>query len=184
MFIVKEKVIMSIMSQRDENFKGGIQKGTIATDTVAKKLDKQCKTLKESISIEGLTMQKKIYQDQIPGGVGSCEPDGGAWFKDGKLVAVFEGKKQGKQGNAIERWFKNNFVCRAINPDVCYVTFCVGEGADEGEVLQKTLNIAHLSGVNKFNPNNNSVFYSVDGFGTEFIAGVMQDVLEYCAEND
>ena len=49
MFIVKEKVIMSIMSQRDENFKGGIQKGTIATDTVAKKLDKQCKTLKESI---------------------------------------------------------------------------------------------------------------------------------------
>ena len=68
------------MSQRDENFKGGIQKGTIATDTVAKKLDNQCKTLKESISIEGLTMQKKIYQDQIPCRIGSCEPDGGAGF--------------------------------------------------------------------------------------------------------
>ena len=52
----------NVMSQRDANFKGGIQKGTVATDTVAKKLDQQCKTLKESISVEGLTMQKKIYQ--------------------------------------------------------------------------------------------------------------------------
>jgi len=29
------------MTQRDKNFKGGIQKGTVATDTVAKKLDTQ-----------------------------------------------------------------------------------------------------------------------------------------------
>ena len=178
------KEYIMTMTQRDENFKGGIQKGTVATDTVAKKLDIQCKTLKETIEVEGLTMQKKIRQDQIPTGIGACEPDGGAWFKDGKLVAVFEGKKQGKKGNAIERWFKNNFVCRAINPDVCYVTFCVGEGAGDGEVIQKTLNIAHMAGINKFNPNGNTVFFAVDGFNNEFIAGVMKDVLEYCAEND
>ena len=172
------------MTQRDKNFKGGIQKGTVATDTVAKKLDTQCKTLKESISVEGLTMQKKVRQDQIPGGVGACEPDGGAWFLGDKLVAVFEAKKQGKKGNAIERWFKNNFVCRSINPNICYVTFCVGEGAGDGEVLQKTLNIAHLEGTNQFNPNGNSVYYSEEGFTTEFINNVMQEVLEYCAEND
>ena len=189
------------MSQRDKNFKGGIQKGTVATDTVAKKLDTQCKTLKESIIVPGLIVQRKIRQDQIPGGIGACDPDGGAWFKDGKLVAVFEGKKQGKKGNAIERWFKNNFVCRditfsfscsitfyfvcrAINPDVCYVTFCVGEGAGDGEVIQKTLNIAHMAGINKFNPNGNTVFFAVDGFTTEFMNDVMLEVLEYCADND
>jgi hypothetical protein len=172
------------MTQRDKNFKGGIKKNTVATDTVAKKLDTQCKTLKESISVEGLTMQKKIRQDQIPGEIGACEPDGGAWFEGGKLVAVFEGKKQGERGNAIDRWFKNNFVCRDINPDVCYVTFCVGEGAGDGKVMQKTLNIAHLSGVNQFNPNGNSVYYSVDGFTNEFIENVMKEVLEYCAKND
>jgi hypothetical protein len=172
------------MSQRDKNFKGGIQKGTVATDTVAKKLDTQCKTLKESIIVPGLIVQRKIWQDQIPGGIGACDPDGGAWFKDGKLVAVFEGKKQGKKGNAIDRWFKNNFVCRAINPDVCYVTFCVGEGAGDGEVIQKTLNIAHMAGINKFNPNGNTVFFAVDGFTTEFMNDVMLEVLEYCADND
>ena len=64
------------------------------------------------------------------------------------------------------------------------MTFCVGEGADEGEVLQKTLNIAHLLGVNKFNPNDNTVFFTEEGFTNEFIAGVMLEVLEYCAEND
>jgi len=180
----KDKEVIMNTTQRDKNFKGGIQKGTVATDAVAKKLDIQCKTLKETIEVEGLTVQRKLRQDQIPGGIGGCEPDGGAWFKDGKLVAVFEGKKQGKGGNAIERWFKNNYICRAINPNVCYVTFCVGEGAGDGEVLQKTLNIAHRDGINKFIPNRNSVFFSVDGFSDEFISGVMKDVLEYCAEND
>ena len=51
-------------------------------------------------------------------------------------------------------------------------------------VIQKTLNIAHMAGINKFNPNGNTVFFAVDGFNNEFIAGVMKDVLEYCAEND
>ena len=136
-------------------------------------------------------MQKKLRQDQIPGGIGACAPDGGAWFKDGKLVAVFEGKKQGIKGNAIERWFKNSYICRLINPDVCYVTFSAGEGAADGRVLQKTLAIAHLSGhnggppkFNQFNPNNNSTFFSVEGFTDDFIRDVMLEVLGYCAKND
>jgi len=175
----------NIMTQRDKNFKGGIKKGTVATDTVAKKLDNQCKTLKESISVEGLTMQKKLRQDQIPGGIGACEPDGGAWFKGDKLVAVFEGKKQGKSGNAFDRWFKNFFVCCTINPKVCYVTFCVGEGAGDGEVMQKSMNIAcPFKNANQFNPNGNSVYYSVEGFTDEFVENVMKEVLEYCAKND
>ena len=32
-----------------------------------------------------LTMQRKLLADQIPGGVGACEPDGGAWFYDNKI---------------------------------------------------------------------------------------------------
>jgi len=189
-----------IMTQRDKNFKGGIQKGTVATDTVAKKLDTQCKTLKESITVPGLNVQRKIRQDQIPGGIGACEPDGGAWFKDGKLVAVCEGKKQGEEGNAIERWFNNYTTVRAINPNACYVTFCAGEGASvytlpdgrpnpamysNGMPMWKALNIVHYeNGYNKFVPNGNSCYMSKEGFTTEFMNDVMLEVLEYCAEND
>lgn len=176
------------MSHREGGFRGGIQSGMVATDAVAAKLDKQCKLLKEELSEvfegTGLTMQKKLLQSQIPGGIGACEPDGGAWFYNGKLVAIFEAKKQGKRGNAIERWFKNNYICKAINNDVCYVTFCTGEGAGENEVLQKTLNIAHLDGFNQFNPNKNSAFFSVKGFTTEEVSDIMKTVLEYCIEND
>ena len=81
-------------------FKGGIQNGTVATDARARKLDEQCKHLKDDVFTElkgiypELTLQRKLLQSQIPGGVGACEPDGGAWFFRGVLIAVFEGKKQ------------------------------------------------------------------------------------------
>lgn len=177
------------MSQRDKNFKGGIQKGTVATDAVAKELDEQCKKIAESIEIKGLRMQTRLKKSQIPGGLAGCEPDGGAWFLGDKLVAVFEGKKQGEKGNAIERWFKNNYIARSINSDVCYITFCVGAGAAENKVLMKTLSIAHLNGdeelnVNKFVPKYNSAYFSVDGFSEEFISNKMHEVLEYCVENN
>ena len=41
-----------------------------------------------------LTLQKKLSLRLIPGDKGACEPDGGAWFYNGVLIAVFEGKKQ------------------------------------------------------------------------------------------
>jgi hypothetical protein len=166
-----------------KRFNGGIQKGTVATDARARKLDEQCKHIKDEIFTRlqarypQLTIQKKLTKDQIPGNVGACEPDGGAWFYNGVLIAVFEGKKQQNRGNAIERWFKNNFVCRAINPDVSYVTFCTGEGAYSGGVIGKALNIAHLEGFDQYNPGGNSAFMSTDCFTKEFLSAMMIKVI-------
>ena len=158
---------------------GGIQKGMVATDEHARKLDKQCQFLKEELANEfpTLTMQRKLRKDQIPGGVGACEPDGGAWFRDGKLIAIFEAKKQQNRGNAIERWFKNNYIARAINPDVSYVTFAIGEGVIDNGVVTKALNVAHLEGFDKYNAGSNSCFRNVEGFDTKEIYEIMKKVL-------
>jgi hypothetical protein len=175
------------MTQRDSKFKGGIQAGTVAMDSYARNLDNQCKQIKNTLAesySSTLTMQRKLRKDQIPGGLGACEPDGGLWFRNGKLVAVFEAKKQGRGGNAIERWFKNNYIARLINPNVCYVTFCIGEGAAEGCVLRKTLDVAHLEGFDQFNKNKNSAYFSVNGFTEEEISDIMRTVLNYCTEED
>ena len=164
-------------------FKGGIQNGTVATDARARKLDEQCKHQKENVFAElkqqypELTLQKKLTKEQIPGGIGACEPDGGAWFYRGVLIAVFEGKKQQDAGNAIERWFKNNFICRKINPDVSYVTFCTGEGAYNDGQIGKALNVAHLEGFDQYNPGSNSAFMNIDCFTKEFIRDTMVEVI-------
>jgi len=164
-------------------FNGGIQTGTVATDARARKLDEQCKHVKKTILpiisavYPGVTMQRKLTKEQIPGGKGACEPDGGAWFYKSKLIAVFEGKKQQDRGNAIERWFKNNYICHKINPFVSYVTFCTGEGAYVDGTIGKTLHVAHLAGVNQYNPGDNSVFYNTDCFTREFISDTMLEVL-------
>ena len=177
-------------------FNGGIQKGTVATDARARKLDEQCKHLMQDVYsvlkkiYPKLTVQKKLTKAQIPGGIGACAPDGGAWFYDSVLITVFEGKKQQNAGNAIERWFKNNFICRKVNPEVSYVTFCTGEGAfmnwtekegsDElmtyGQIV-KALNVAHLDGFNQYNPGDNSAFLSTDCFTKEFINAIMIEVI-------
>lgn len=164
-------------------FNGGIQKGTVATDARARKLDDQCKHIKEEIFENlsklhpELTMQKKLTKEQIPGGKGACAPDGGAWFYRGKLIAVFEGKKQQDGGNAIERWFKNNYICRKVNPEVSYVTFCTGEGAYVDGVIGKALNVAHLFGFDKYHPGENSAFMDKDCFTKERISDIMYEVI-------
>lgn len=164
-----------------KTFNGGIQKGTVATDARARKLDNYCKELRESVfanfKSEDLTVQKKLNQNQIPGGIGACEPDGGAWFYKGILIAVFEGKKQQNRGNAIERWFKNNFICRSINPQVSYVTFATGEGAKADGTIGKALNIAHLNGFNKYVPGGNSCFMNTDTIDKEEMNGIMHEVI-------
>ena len=174
-------------------FNGGIQTGTVATDARARKLDEQCKHQKENVLkalkklYPDLVLQKKLTQKQIPGGIGACEPDGGAWFYRGVLIAVFEGKKQQNRGNAIERWFKNNFICRLISPNVSYVTFCTGEGAfmnwtfdkvplTYGQIV-KTLNVAHLDGFDQYNPGKNSAYLSTESFTKEFINATMVKVI-------
>ena len=162
-------------------FKGGIQNGTVATDARARKLDNYCKELRESVfanfKSEDLTVQKKLNQNQIPGGIGACEPDGGAWFYKGILIAVFEGKKQQNRGNAIERWFKNNFICRSINPQVSYVTFATGGGAKANGTIGKALNIAHLNGFNKYVPGGNSCFMNEDTIDKDEMNGIMHEVI-------
>lgn len=174
-------------------FRGGIQKGTVATDSSARKLDEQCKHLTQDVYTQlkklypELVVLKKLPQSLIPGGIGGCAPDGGAWMYRGTLIAVFEGKKQQNAGNAIERWFKNNFICRLINPNVSYVTFCIGKGAfmnwsiDDvlltyGQIV-KALNVAHLEGFNQYNPGANSAFLKTDCFTKEEINTIMIEVI-------
>lgn len=162
---------------------GGIQPGTVATDKHAKKLDQQLKDSAQKIKFyfEGndrIVHQRKLRQEQIPGGKGACEPDGGVWFIDGELVAVFEAKKQNVKGNAIERWFKNNTIVNKINPSSSYVTFAVGAGAQEDEVIGKTLNVVHPHGFNKVVIGDNSTFLNPKGFDEDFIMSTMIDVIE------
>ena len=162
-------------------FKGGIQNGTVATDARARKMDNYCKELRESVfanfKSKDLTVQKKLNQTQIHGGIGACEPDGGAWFYKGILIAVFEGKKQQNRGNAIERWFKNQYICRSINPQVSYVTFATGGGAKANGTIGKALNIAHLNGFNKYVPGGNSCFMNEDTIDKDEMNGIMHEVI-------
>jgi hypothetical protein len=162
---------------------GGIQPGMVATDAHARKLDNQLKESAKNIKFyfeenDRVLHQRKLRQDQIPGGKGACEPDGGVWFIDGELVAVFEAKKQNLKGNAIERWFKNNAIVNAINPKASYVTFAVGAGAQEDKVIGKTLNVVHPHGFNNLVIGDNSTFLNAKGFDDEFIMSTMLDVIE------
>lgn len=162
----------------------GIQIGQVATDAVAAKLDNQCKTISCKVLDtlkakhgDRIRLQKKLNKTQIPGGVGACAPDGSLWFWDDKLVAAFEAKKQQNRGNAIERWYKNNFICRAVNPSVSYVTFACGEGAVVGGVIHKALAVAHLDGFDKYVAGKNSCWMKPEGFSDEEVERMMLEVL-------
>ena len=99
-------------------FKGGIQNGTVATDARARKMDNYCKELRESVfanfKSKDLTVQKKLNQTQIPGGIGACEPDGGAWFYKGILIEDKYGCWYGNsEGNKLT---KLNCINATKNP--------------------------------------------------------------------
>lgn len=162
----------------------GIQPGTCATDEHARRIDSDCRgaskiafgLLKERYP--DLRLVNKLLKSQIPGNKGACQPDGGLWFIKDKLVAVFEAKKQGAGGNAIERWYKNNYICRLISPEVSYVTFAIGPGARLNGIIHCCLSIAHLGGVNTLNFNTNSLFLDEEGFTCNEIVAIMVQVLE------
>jgi hypothetical protein len=86
-------------------------------------------------------------------------------------------KKQNDAGNAIDRWFKNNYICRTINPYVSYVTFACGDGSKPGAIIPRTLNIAHLKGFNQFNLYDNSLFLKPEGFTEEELYDMMTGIL-------
>lgn len=178
------KNVIPQMTEAYSKRKIGIPKGVCATDSYARELDDGCK----SCSLEvydllskdyngDLTFKKKLSKEEIPGGVGACQPDGGLWYYKGKLIAAFEAKKQGNGGNAIERWFKNNFICRTISPEISYVTFGIGPGACEDGVIPKCLSVAHLDGFNQLHSQKNSLFLSVKGFTTDEIKAIMIDTI-------
>jgi hypothetical protein len=162
---------------------GGIQNGMVATDARARLLDTQCKDVKNDVyetlkrEFPKLEVQLKLRQNQIPGHIGGCAPDGGVWFYDGVLICAFEAKKQQDAGNAIQRWYKNPFICRKINKDMSYVTFCTGEGAHPDGVIGKELHIAHLLGFNKYNPSDNSCYMKIDSFTESEIRNIMMEVI-------
>lgn len=163
----------------------GIQIGQVATDQFAAKLDNQCKTLSckvlEVLKVkhgDRIQLQKKLNKTQIPGGIGACAPDGSLWFWDGTLIAAFEAKKQQNKGNAIERWHKNNDICRLVNPSMSYVTFACGEGAVMGGVIHKAIAFKHLDGFDKYVPGKNSCWMKPDGFADEDVEKTMMEVLE------
>lgn len=163
----------------------GIQLGQVATDEFAAKLDNQCKTISckvletlRSTHGDKIQLQKKLKQTQIPGGIGACAPDGSLWFWNGTLIAAFEAKKQQNAGNAIERWYKNNFICRTLNPKLSYVTFACGEGAVVGGVIHKALAVAHLSGFDTYVAGSNTCWMKPDGFSYEEVESKMMEVLQ------
>ena len=144
------------ISNTQKIFRGGIQKGTTAFDEDSKRLDGNVKAavlhLTEQFSNLNVIrqMSKEMKLELIGDDCLGFAPDGGAWFKDGKLVAVFEAKKQGNHGNAYERWWDNAVTAKHINPDVVYVTFCTGEGAVQNGVLHKLARKANIMLGDKF----------------------------------
>ena len=165
-------------------FNGGIQNGTVATDARARLLDAQCKNIKNKVFntlvhvYPNLVMKTRVDKKDIPGGITACCPDGGAWYYNDTLIAAFEGKKQQDRGNAIERWYKNNFVCRTINPNVSYVTFCTGEGAYENGQIGIGLHVSHYEkGFNVYHPGWNSAYLKTDSFTEDEIENIMMEVI-------
>jgi hypothetical protein len=161
--------------------KGGIQPGSTVFDSESLKIDRDLKLVRDQLTsslkdkFPRLSCQKKIKVGTYPF-LTPCEPDGGLWFYDGILIAVFEAKKQQDLGNAIERWYKNNYVANYLNSKVSYVTFCRGEGAYPTGQIGKILDIAHPSW-NQFNKYGNSCWLSCDGFSFESIRNIMEEIL-------
>jgi len=94
---------------------------------------------------------------------------------------IADSKKQGKDGNAIERWFKNNFILSLINPAINYVTFTCGKGATTKTPIGKTLAVAVLeNGEHKFNEfreGKPSVYMNVDGYTDDEVRVIMRKAL-------
>lgn len=172
--------------QRQHGFNGGIQKGTSATDDHARFLDANMKSLQVEIEREishlGFRCMQKLDDETCRqyGILVGCAPDGGLWFKDGKLIAAFEGKKQGTGGNAIERWEKNYNICKQINPNIKYVTFGSREGFTEKGYpykYAKTMLNRENKDLNTLYESGQSWFVNPEGFDRQTIKDLMKKTL-------
>jgi hypothetical protein len=173
-----------VFLKTEKKMAGGIQKGTIAMDKNARKLDKQVrvqsklvfeelkKEYPELVRLPKLLKKHFVYD-------GACQPDGGVFFFEDKLIAAFEAKKQGPRGNAIERWFKNWFhINRLSAGDSCpLLTFATGEGTLPNNPIYKTLLEVHAGVYNKFRDNGPSCFLQQKNFTNDEIFQIMMDYL-------
>jgi hypothetical protein len=153
--------------------KGGIQPGTTAWDSQSLKHDKLVRQAAEMAyeilkdKHPDLTKHRKLPKEYIFDGIGACQPDGGVWFFGGRLIAAFEAKKQGPRGNAIERWYKNYFLLKEVNPRCPLVTYAIGEGVRSGSPIERILYAAHRGKYNVFCDAGPSCFLKEDGFSLE-----------------
>lgn len=153
--------------------KGGIQPGTAAWDSESIKHDRLVKqaaalayeTLKDRYP--DMVQYRKLPKEYIFDGIGACQPDGGVWFYGGRLIAAFEAKKQGSRGNAIERWYKNYFLLKEVNPRCPLVTYAIGAGVRSGSPIERILYSAHRGKYNVFRDTGPSCFLKEDGFSLE-----------------
>jgi hypothetical protein len=173
--------------QRQTEFKGGIQSGTVATDTHARYLDtalkEGAKLLAEELKSQGYTCETKFGKKFLVerGILIGCAPDGSIWYKNGIPIVAIEGKKQGKGGNAIERWNKNYNICRSINPDIRYITFGAREGFEpDGYPYKYAKTQLALEGKTEFNklyPNGQSWFINPNGFTQDEAIDIMRQAI-------
>lgn len=138
-------------SQRQPGFNGGIQMGTVAASGESIALEQCVKLISDEFAdvFSGLEWIPELSGRDIsrlwglpnPTGIVGVRPDGGIWVDaETKLpVLVSEAKKQGKGGNAIERWYKNYGIIKMLNPDAYYLTFCSGVGFFDNNPAEKIL---------------------------------------------
>ena len=122
-------------------------RGDLAFHPKAKKLDNSLKNECQSFlkkRLIGFNFKKKLYQEEIPGEIGACEPDAGI-FENDTTVVVMEAKHQQDGGNANDRWHKNNRLIHKVykNKRVIYITICSGEGAYQHGALMKSIHFVH-----------------------------------------
>ena len=157
---------------------GGIQKGQSATTSESLKIDQDLREIRDELEKEmqhlGVVMKKKII---LPNTLTACSPDGGAWFLGDILIAAFEAKKQQDHGNAIERWYKNNYVCRSLNENMSYGTWARGEGAYPKGSIGRILDISHGGEWNTYREGKNSCWLSKEGFSKQEIKDQIRAIL-------
>lgn len=166
---------------------GGIQYGMSATSDLSKKLDGYVKEAAREIAgkYPEIPWKRGISRDTVDFLEIGMEPDGGVFFHPNPIgkatlpALVTEGKYQGDDGNAIERWFRYYTNFNIINPCVTFLTFCAGPGAAEGKKIPKTLSLVHggANNYNKIKPHSLTTFMSEVGFTYEFIRDVIEQVL-------
>lgn len=164
---------------------GGIQVGSEAGSAESKQLDGDVKNIAMAIAVfqekycfEIGHQKNKILPECHKMNVTlGCVPDGGMWFDGSRnqprtVKAVFEAKHQQDGGNAIERWTKNYLICYRMNPDVKYITFMTGEGAQPGGVLYE-----FGQTMRAINGDNCIFYYQPNGFTEEEIFNIMIGIL-------